>query len=92
MPYHLLQLEARVEEFAAVEKIYAHPIDWDALGGGVWQPREFIDRWWILLWDKAFLPFFSSEDSKFVKGFDLKTFKGGPKAIKRVVSRAQHSH
>ena len=51
------------------------------------QTGEFVDRWQILLWNKALLPFFTSKDSKFLKGSNLKTFEGSPKAIKHVVYR-----
>ena len=40
--------------------------------------RSFVDRWRILLWDKAFLPFLSlAKGAKFVKGTDLRAFDGG---------------
>ena len=46
-----------------------------------------VDRWRIVLWDKAFLPFFTSKDLKFFKGSNLPTFEGGPMSIKRVLYR-----
>ena len=62
-------------------------VDWDSpvriLG-----PKELVDRWRILLWEKPFLPFLSpTKGAKFVKGTDLRAFDGGEQAIKRVLYR-----
>ena len=52
-------------------------VDWDS-PIGIFGPKEFVDRWRILLWEKAFLPFFSpAKGAKFVKGTDLRAFDGG---------------
>ena len=83
------------KEFASVEGSYPRSIDWNA-SGGVLKLGEFVDRWRIVLWDQAFLPFFTSKtskdskdskDSKFVKGSTLLKFPRGPMAIKCVVYR-----
>ena len=86
----LSQLEDSIEQmFTDIEKIYARSIDWNA-SEEVLHPREFVDRWQIMLWDKAFLPFFTSKDLKFFKGSNLLTFDGGPMAIKRVLYRCTY--
>ena len=60
-------------------------VDWDS-PIGILGPKEFVDRWRILLWEKAFLPFLSpAKGAKFVKGTDLRAFDGGEQAIKRVL-------
>ena len=62
-------------------------VDWDS-HTRILGPKEFVDRWRILLWKKAFLPFLSStKGTKFVKGTDLRAFDGGEQAIKRVLYR-----
>ena len=83
------------KEFASIKGSYPRSIDWDA-SKDVLKPGEFVDRWRIVLWNQAFLPFFisktskdskDSKDSKFVKGSNLFKFPGGPMAIKCVVYR-----
>ena len=74
------------QEFTAIETSYAHPIDWNA-SGGVLRLGEYVDWWRIVLWDKAFLPFFEAKDSNFVKDSDLLEFASGRMAIKQVVYR-----
>ena len=62
-------------------------VDWDSLVG-ILEPKEFVDRWRILLWEKPFLPFFSpAKGAKFVKGMDLRAFDSGEQAIKCVLYR-----
>ena len=60
-------------------------VNWDS-STGILGPKEFVDRWRILLWKKAFLPFLSpAKGTKFVKGMDLRAFDGGEQAIKRIL-------
>ena len=62
-------------------------VDWDS-PVGIRGPKEFVDRWRILLWEKAFLPIFSpAKGAKFVKGMDLNTFDSGEQAINRILYR-----
>ena len=64
-----LQLEAIVaEEFFKFEGELQQPISWEA-SGGILRPKDNIDRWRILLWDRAFLPLFVAKGNlKFTKG------------------------
>ena len=81
-----MQLKEAVDfEFKKIEAESTRVVDWDSpvriLG-----PKEFVDRWRILLWEKAFLPFLSlAKGSKFVKETDLRAFDGGEQAIKGVL-------
>ena len=62
-------------------------VDWDS-PIGILGPKEFVDRWRILLWEKAFLPILSpTQGAKFVKGTDLTTFEAGAKVIKCILYR-----
>ena len=56
-------------------------VNWDS-PVGILDPKEFVDGWRILLWEKAFLPILSPvKGAKFVKGIDLEAFDAGVKAI-----------
>ena len=58
-------------------------VDWDS-PAQILGPKEFVDKWRILLSEKAFLPILSlAKGAKFVKGTDLKAFD----AINRVFYR-----
>ena len=72
--------------FIEKEKTCVRPIQ-ENVSGGHFSPAEFVDRWRIILWDKAFLSFFNSNGVKFVKSSVLTTFKGGDMAINRVLYR-----
>ena len=68
-------------DFSKCEAELQQPINWDA-SGGVLQPKDYIDKWRILLWDRAFLPLFAAKASpKFMKGMELKKMDGGTKII-----------
>ena len=57
-------------------------INWDATVR-IFGPKEYVDRWRILLWKKAFLPILSlAKGPKFVNGSIFTVFDGGAKAIK----------
>ena len=63
------------------------PVNWDA-SEGVLQPKDYIDKWRILLWDRAFLPLFASKASpKFTKDTKLRKMDGGSKIINRCLYR-----
>ena len=83
-----MQLEAAVAlDFSKCEAEILQPVDWDA-SEGVLQPKDYIDKWRILLWDRAFLPLFASKASpKFTKGTELRKMDGGTKIINRCLSR-----
>ena len=80
-----LQLEAAIaEEFVKFEEELQQPISWEAIGG-ILRPKDYIDRWRILLWDKAFLPLFVAKDNlKFTKGTELRKMDIGNQIIDRV--------
>ena len=84
----LLQLEAVVAlDFSKCEAEILQPDDWDALKR-VLQPKDYIDKWRILLWDRAFLPLFANKASpKFTKGMELRKMDGGSKIINRCLYR-----
>ena len=69
-------------------KVELHrPVNWNA-SRGVLQPKDYIDNWRILLWDRAFLPLFAAKaSSKFTKGTELKKMDGGTKIINRYLYR-----
>ena len=83
-----MQLEVVVAlDFSKCEAEILQPIDWDA-SEGVLQPKDYIDKWRILLWDRAFLPLFASKASpKFTKGTKLRKMDGGSKIINRCLFR-----
>ena len=73
-----LQLEAPIaEDFVKFEGELQQAINWDAFGG-IMGPKDYIDRWRILLWDRAFLPLFVAKDNlKFTKDIELRKMDGG---------------
>ena len=73
-----LQLKAAVaEEFVKFEGELQQPISLEA-SEGILRPKDYIDRWRILLWDRAFLPFFVAKGNlKFTKGIKLRKMDGG---------------
>ena len=83
-----LQLEAAiVEEFVKFEEELQQPISWEA-SGGILRPKDYIDRWRILLWDRAFLPLFVAKSNlKFIKGIELRKMDDGNHIIDRVFFR-----
>ena len=80
-----LQLEAAIaEEFVKFEEELQQSISWEA-SGGILQPKDYIDRWRILLWDRAFLPLFVAKGNlKFTKGIELRKMDNGKQIIDRV--------
>ena len=83
-----LQLEAAVaEEFVKFEGELQQPLSWEA-SRGILGPKDYIDRWRILLWDRAFLPFFVAKGNlKFIKGTELRKMDDGKQIIDRVFFR-----
>jgi hypothetical protein len=62
-------------------------IDWDA-SETILRPREYVDHWRILLWDRAFKPYLGDKpDIPFSKGDNLLEFEEGALAIKRIAYR-----
>ena len=56
--------------------------------GGILDPSQYVERWRISLWDKAFLPFLASKTNvNFSKSSVLKEFEGGENAWRRVLYR-----
>jgi hypothetical protein len=48
-----MQLEKKVSvEIETFEGSLSVDIDWDA-SETIMRPREYVDHWWIVLWDKA---------------------------------------
>jgi len=67
-----------------LEESVSVDIDWDA-SETILLPREYVDHWRIVLWDKAFKPYLGDKpDIAFVKGDNLLEFEEGALAIKRV--------
>ena len=59
-------------------------IDWDT-PETILRPREYVDHWRILLWNKAFKPYLGDKPHiPFAKGDNLLEFEEGALAIKRV--------
>ena len=52
-------------------------------GEGILWPSNYVEKWRILLWDKAFYPLIRAQ-RPFTKGTKLEAFKFGEIAIKRV--------
>jgi hypothetical protein len=79
-----LQLEdGFVKQFEDMEKEMNVKIIWNA---HILMPSEYIEKWRIMLWTKAFRPFFGGM-SAFTKSTILGKIFGGGIAIKRVVFR-----
>ena len=80
-----LQLEVAVaKEF---EGELQQAINWDA-SRGILRPKDYIDKWRILLWDMAFLPIFVAKGNlKFTKGTELNKMDDGKKIINRAMFR-----
>ena len=80
-----LQVEAAVaEEFVKFEEERQQSISWEA-SGGILRPKDYIDKWRILLWDRAFLPLFVAKDNlKFTKGTELRKMDNGNQIIDRI--------
>jgi hypothetical protein len=55
---------------------------------GVRNPSDFVESWRIVLWEKAFMPFFAPKDKKaYTKKSTFSDFPGAKLAVKRVVYR-----
>lgn len=80
-----MQLEKEVAvEIETLEESLSVDIDWDA-SETILRPREYVDHWRIVLWDKAFNPYLGDKpDIPFAKGDNLLEFEEGALAIKRV--------
>ena len=83
-----MQLEKEVAvEIEAFEDSLSVDIDWDA-SDTILRPREYVDHWRILLWDKAFKPYLGdNHDIVFAKGDNLLEFEERAFAINRVANR-----
>ena len=83
-----MQLEKEVAvEYETFEGSLSVDIDWDA-SDIILRPREYVDHWRILLWDRAFKPYLGDNpDIVFAKGDNLLEFEEGALAIKRVTYR-----
>ena len=83
-----MQLEKEVAvEIETLEESLSVDIDWDA-SETILRPREYVDHWRIVLWDKAFNPYLGNKpDIPFAKGDNLLEFEEGALAIKRVAYR-----
>jgi hypothetical protein len=83
-----LQLENEVSvEIETFEGSLSVDIDWNA-SETILRPHEYVDHWWIVLWDKAFKPYSDNKsDIAFAKGDNLLEFEEGALAIKRVAYR-----
>ena len=77
-------MEKGVEaEIASIENECSVDIDWESTED-IMQPANFVAKWRLTLWDKAFRVYFDNKgDLKFVKGLDLMEFDEGAIAIKR---------
>ena len=74
-------------DFSKCEAKFLQLVNWDA-SEGVLRPKDYIDKWRILLWDRAFLPLFAGKASpKFTKGTKLRKMDGGTKIINRCFYR-----
>jgi hypothetical protein len=61
-------------------------VDWTIQG--VRKPSDYVESWRILLWDKAFIPFFGNKDQKlYTKKSIFKEFPGTESAVRRIVYR-----
>ena len=83
-----MQLEKEVAvEIETLEESLSVDIDWDA-SETILRPREYVDHWRIVLWDKAFNPYLGDKpDIPFAKGDNLLEFEEGAPNIKRVAYR-----
>lgn len=82
-----LQLEDQLlREFEKIsEKL--EPIDWRA-SGGIKTPSQYVETYRILLWDKAFLPFFNAEaDPVYKKETKFTKYPGTGSVVQRVLYR-----
>ena len=61
------------------------PIEWNA-SPGILRIGDYVERWRIALWEKAFIPFFKGE-VPFTKASKLLEMATGVQAIKRVLFR-----
>jgi hypothetical protein len=78
-----LEKEVTVE-IKTLEESISVDIDWDA-SETILRPREYVDHWRIVLWDKAFKPYLGDKpDIAFAKGDNLLEFEEGALAIKHV--------
>ena len=70
-----------MKQFEDMEKEMNVKILWSAY---ILRPTEYLEKWRIMLWTKAFRPFFGGM-SAFTKSSILSKVFGGNIAIKRVV-------
>jgi hypothetical protein len=81
-----LEKEVAVE-IETLEESLSVDIDWDA-SETILRPREYVDHWRIVLWDKAFKPYLGDKpDIAFAKDVNLLELEEGALAIKRVAYR-----
>ena len=74
-------------EIETLEESLSVDIDWDA-SETILRPREYVDHWRIILWDKAFKPYLGDKPNiGFAKGDNLLEFEEGSLAVKRVAYR-----
>jgi len=83
-----MQLETEVSiQIDTFQENLGVDIDWDA-SETILRPREYVDHWRIVLWDRAFQPYLGDNpDTAFAKGDNLSEFEEGALAIKRVTYR-----
>ncbi|HYP43030.1 MAG TPA: hypothetical protein VEQ18_03330 [Candidatus Nitrosocosmicus sp.] len=82
-----MQLEDQfLREFEKIRE-QLKPIDWRA-SGGIKTPSQYVETYRILLWDKAFLPFFNARaDPVYKKETKFTGYPGTGSAIQRVLYR-----
>jgi len=65
-------------------------VDWTIQG--VQKPFDYVKSWHILLWDKAFIPFFGNKDQKlYTKKSIFKKFLGIESVVGRLVYNYYHT-
>ena len=74
-------------DFSKCEVELQQSFNWDA-SEGVSRPKDYIEKWRILLWDRTFLPLFAVKASlEFTKGTKLRKMDGGTKIINHCLYR-----
>lgn len=68
-----------------VDEIPVFPIKWN---DAVVKPIDYVEKWRLLLWDKAFDEYLvENANPKFVKGSDLRKIAGGTVTGDRLIFR-----
>ena len=74
-------------DFSKCEAEFQQPVNWNT-SEGVLRPKDYIDKWRILLWDQAFLTLFVGKASpKFTKCTEPRKMDGGTKIINHYLYR-----